>query len=132
MSSGRCVGPCSPYEDGHVDDCHLAPLQVTDKSAGYSTSCLSWVGVGDGEQLPAGADSTISCTAPGCLPQTTSTLPGAVVAGFPPVIQNQPLYWTQYYMKITCDLTSPQVGESLGEVPPPYCGDLGLAKFSQV
>ena len=81
---------------------------VFDQQAGYSTSCLGWVGVGDGEQLPAGSDSTVSCSQPGCVPQPTSALPGALVASFTPALQRQPLYWTQYYLKITCDLTSPQ------------------------
>lgn len=76
----------------------------------YSTSCALWVGMPDGQQLPAGNTSTLSCALPGCKPIPTSSLPAFFSAtnAVSMAVQSGTFYWTQYYMKVTCNLTAPE------------------------
>ena len=114
VMQSNTIGPPTSTPNTLLDGTLMSNLaydvvwNLTDATAGYSSSCLAWVVAPDQQQLPAGADSTISCTMPGCETIPTSQLPGSLAGNLANALATGNFHWVQYYLKITCDLSSPQ------------------------
>ena len=76
---------------------------------GFTGTCSPWVAAADGETLPAGDDSTISCANPGCAPIYQSAVPAVLLMGLTSAARNESQQWVHYYLKIVCYITPPAV-----------------------
>lgn len=78
---------------------------LTVLGGGFTSVCSPWQNLGDNTPL-AYSGSSYSCADVNCVPVGTSSLPFDLVSGLTQNQTSMSLYWTHYYMAVTCDITS--------------------------